>query len=61
MAKDQTLTSVKLNSQLFEDFKIECIKSKMTFQKLSERAMFLYMNDQTFKELIHNTFNTESL
>lgn len=61
MAKDQSLTSVKINTQLFEDFKIECIKSKMTFQKLSERAMWLYMNDQSFKELIHNTFQTESI
>ena len=37
MPKDQQLTSVKINKSLFEEFKVECIKRKFSFQKLSER------------------------
>ena len=31
--KKQVLTSVKLDVDLFENFKIECIKRKFSFQK----------------------------
>ena len=29
MAKDMTLTSVKIQSELFEDFKVECVRKKL--------------------------------
>ena len=38
--KNQQLTSVKLDKELFEQFKIECIKRKFSFQKL----LFTYFN-----------------
>ena len=34
--KDKTLTSVKIQSDLFQDFKIECVKRKFSFQKLGK-------------------------
>ena len=34
--KPMTLTSVKVKSDLFENFKIECVKRKFSFQKLSK-------------------------
>ena len=34
-----TLTSVKVQSDLFENFKIECVKRKFSFQKLADRAI----------------------
>ena len=35
-----TLTSVKVQSDLFEDFKIECVRRKFSFQKLADRSLF---------------------
>ena len=52
--KNQTLTSVKIDNELFENFKIECIKRKFSFQKLAERAIHLYLIDDDFKKKIHN-------
>jgi len=48
------LTSVKLDPQIFEDFKINAIKHKFSFQKLSERAIYLYNTDPEFKKMIHS-------
>lgn len=57
--KKQVLTSVKLDVDLFEKFKIECIKRKFSFQKLSERAIHLYLTDDEFKKEIHNHHNLD--
>ena len=48
----QKLTSVKIDEVLWNDFKIECIKRKFSFQKLSERAIDLYMKDEEFRKKI---------
>ena len=58
--KNQVLTTVKIDTDLFEKFKIECIKRKFTFQKLSERAIHLYLTDDEFKKQVH-THNDLSL
>ena len=55
---DQQLTSVKVNSKLYEDFQILSVKSKLTFQKLTDRAMHLYVTDPTFRSMIANHINT---
>ncbi len=52
--KKMTLTSVKVKSDLFENFKIECVKRKFSFQKLADRAIFLYLTDEEFRKQIHN-------
>lgn len=52
--KDMTLTSVKIQSDLFETFKIECVKRKFSFQKLADRAIHLYLTDETFRKNLHN-------
>lgn len=52
--KDMTLTSVKIQSDLFETFKIECVKRKFSFQKLADRAIHLYLTDDTFRKQLHN-------
>lgn len=51
--KNQQLTSVKLDKDLFEQFKINSIKLKFSFQKLSERAIYLYNTDPEFRKMIH--------
>ena len=57
--KDMTLTSVKVKSDLFENFKIECVKRKFSFQKLADRALFLYLTDEDFRKTITNQTNLE--
>ena len=55
MAKDEkTLTSVKIKSDLFENFKIECVKRKFSFQKLADRAIHKYLTEEEFRKDIHN-------
>ncbi len=57
--KDMTLTSVKVKSDLFENFKIECVKRKFSFQKLADRALFLYLTNEDFRKSITNQTNLE--
>jgi hypothetical protein len=48
------LTSVKVADNLFQDFKISSIKHKFNLQKLVNRAVHLYLNDEEFRKKIHN-------
>tara|TARA_B100001094_G_C18196268_1_gene811343 strand:+ start:10473 stop:10667 length:195 start_codon:yes stop_codon:yes gene_type:complete len=57
--KDMTLTSVKVKSDLFEEFKIQCVRRKFSFQKLSDRAIYLYLTDEEFRKQISNHTNLE--
>ena len=57
--KPMTLTSVKVQSDLFENFKIECVRRKFSFQKLADRAIYLYLTDDDFKKQITNQTNIE--
>ena len=56
-AKNQQLTSVKIDKELFEQFRVECIKRKFSFQKLSERAVHMYLSDENFRKRIHSHSN----
>ena len=56
---DKTLTSVKIKSDLFNEFKIECVKRKFSFQKLADRAIYLYLTDEDFRKQINNHNNLE--
>jgi len=57
--KDMTLTSVKVQSELFDDFKIACVKYKFSLQKLADRCIHLYLTDEEFKKQVHNHINLE--
>ena len=52
-----TLTSVKVQSNLFDDFKVECVRRKFSFQKLADRSIFLYLTDEDFRKKINNQTN----
>jgi|TARA_R110002153_G_scaffold159486_1_gene311686 hypothetical protein len=54
-----TLTSVKVQSDLFENFKIECVRRKFSFQKLADRSLYLYLTNDDFKKQITNQTNIE--
>ena len=51
------LTSVKVHRDLFENFKIECVKTKFSLQKLADRALYLYLTSDEFRSQIHNQHN----
>ena len=57
--KDNILTSVKLPNDLFDEFRIECVKTKFSLQKLTERSMFLYITNEEFRKQLHNQLNTQ--
>ena len=57
--KDMTLTSVKVQSELFEDFKIACVKYKFSLQKLADRTIHLYLTDDDFRKRVHSHNNLE--
>ncbi len=57
--KEMTLTSVKVKSDLFENFKIECVKRKFSFQKLADRSIYMYLTDDEFRKRVHNHSNLE--
>jgi hypothetical protein len=52
--KDMTLTSVKVQSELFEQFKISCVRYKFSLQKLADRTIHLYLTDKDFRKKVHN-------
>jgi len=54
-----TLTSVKVDSELFHEFKISCVKRKFSFQKLSDRAIHLFLTDEVFRKMITNHINLD--
>lgn len=50
---NKKLTSVRVEEELFQEFKIQCLRYKFSFQKLADRALYLYLTDEQFKERIH--------
>jgi hypothetical protein len=44
-----TLTSVKIQSDLFDEFKVSCVRHKFSFQKLADRAIHLYLTDESLE------------
>jgi hypothetical protein len=51
------LTSVKVEQELFQEFKEECIRHKFSLQKLVDRAIFLYLTEEEFKKKLHSQIN----
>jgi hypothetical protein len=59
MGNKMQLTSVKIPEDLFEQFKIACVKYKFSVQKLTERSMYLYLTDDEFRKQLHNQLDTQ--
>lgn len=55
------LTSVKIEDDLFEDFKVASIRQKFNLQKLVNRSIHLYLTDEEFAKRLHshNTLTTK--
>jgi hypothetical protein len=56
MSTKQQLTSVKVDADLFQEFKILCIRHKFSLQKLTDRCIHLFLTDEEFRKqiLTHN-------
>jgi len=50
---DTKLTSVKILTELYNKFKIEAMKKEFTLQKLVNRSVALYIEDDDFRNKIH--------
>jgi hypothetical protein len=50
--ENKKLTSVYIDKQILEDFKLESGKRKFSIQKLVERTMSLYINDDEFRKTV---------
>jgi hypothetical protein len=57
MRRNEKLTSVKITQPLFDQFKMSCLQHNFSFKKLADRAIFLYLTDEDFREQIHNQNN----
>tara|TARA_B100001175_G_C19428068_1_gene599701 strand:+ start:362 stop:559 length:198 start_codon:yes stop_codon:yes gene_type:complete len=53
-SKNLKLTSVKIVDHLFDDFKVSSIRYKFNLQKLTNRALHLYLTDEEFRKKLHN-------
>ena len=51
------LTSVKVEQELFQEFKEECVRYKFSLQKLVDRSIYLYLTNEEYRRNIHNQTN----
>ena len=46
------LTPVMVLSEYYSNFKVDTLNTEMTLQKLVNRAIHLYLNDENFKKQV---------
>ena len=52
--KNSKLTSVKVIESLYNKFKRSTVGTDMTLQKLTNRCVDLYINDEKFREIVED-------
>tara|TARA_B100000287_G_scaffold425811_1_gene472734 strand:+ start:786 stop:980 length:195 start_codon:yes stop_codon:yes gene_type:complete len=55
--KKAKLTSVKILEDLYTNFKSKTVNTDMTLQKLTNRSIFLFLEDDKYQETINSTDN----
>ena len=55
--KNTKLTSVKILDGLYEKFKLNTVNTKMTLQKLTNRSVDRFLQDEKFREEIETYDN----
>ena len=55
--KNTKLTSVKILENLYERFKLNTVNTKMTLQKLTNRSVDRFLQDDKFREEIETYDN----
>lgn len=51
------LTSVNVLEDVYNKFKVKAVNSEINLQKLVNRSLDLYNNDQTFRDKVNNHDN----
>ena len=51
------LTSVKILKSLYDNFKLQTVNTKMTLQKITNRSIEMYLNNEQFRENIEKNSN----
>ena len=51
--KNKVATTVKVESSLYDEFKILGVRHKLTLQGLVEKTVFRYVNEGTFRDSIN--------
>ena len=51
------LTSVKILKSLYDNFKLKTVNTKMTLQKITNRSIEMYLNNEQFREDIEKNNN----
>ena len=54
MSENITTTTIKIDTNLYDDFKILNVKRKFYLKDLVERCMHLYVNDEEFRNKVYN-------
>jgi len=52
--KPRIATTVKIENSLYDEFKVLGVRHKITLQGLIERTVYLYVNNEEFRENINN-------
>jgi hypothetical protein len=60
MNKETVMTSVKVQKELYEEFKNKTNKTKFYLQDLVNRSMSLYLKDESFKKKL-DEYSNESI
>ena len=55
--KNTKLTSVKILESLYEKFKLNTVNTKMTLQKLTNRSVDRFLQDEKYREEIETYDN----
>ena len=55
--KNSKLTSVKILEDLYNNFKLKTVNTKMTLQKLTNRTIDLYLTDEQYKQQLETYDN----
>ena len=51
------LTSIKIIEDIYKNFKADTVNTKMSLQKLINRSIYLYTNNDKFKNKLDTTNN----
>lgn len=57
--EDEKLTSVKVQTFLFERFKDICYENNFSLKKLVNRGIYLYITDKDFREKMNSQNQTK--
>ena len=52
--KNKVATTVKVESSLYDEFKVLGVRHKLTLQALIERTVYRYVNEESFRDGINN-------